>query len=86
MRPWFIIYCVIYLVKYLISLLNLCQVNRTNHASLAEVKEAERKAQKLRRIRILYINPIFVANLITGNVLYFRQDPLLQQNCVKYSP
>lgn len=86
MRPWFIIYCVIYLVKYFISLLNLCQVNRADHASLAEVKEAARKAEELRRVRILYINPIFVANLIAGNVLYFRQDPLLQQSCVKYSP
>ena len=85
LRPWFIIYCIIYLMKYLVSLINLCQVNRANHESLQHIKESEKASHRFRRIRVLYINPIFVFNLIAGNVVYFRQDPLLQQNCVKYS-
>ena len=61
-------------VKYGITIYQYCLVKSVDFVTMLQVRKATRKNEDIQTFTYIYINSLFLANLVLGNILYYSLD------------
>ena len=80
LKAWYLAYFVLYAIKYLISVYQFCRVLGLAcdpadlpaiDANTTLIRAAEKRNDWIDRTIHLYYNPVFILNLVAGNVIFY---------------
>lgn len=86
LKYWFLSYSLLFLVRYMVSVRYLSfALNLPMRPPEREAKQAENIFETLYNRTYKYFPPAFFANILAGNLIYFRFDETEYKTCMHYN-
>ena len=86
LKVWYAFYFLLACARFYVSLYSAARYRRFQRASpspreVESLLDAIRRIEAVKRHQVLILNPIIGANLVLGNICYYRQDVEVKRAC-----
>lgn len=74
LKNWLRLYLFTTLIKYCVVAYQYCLFKDAIYSSIASIRKAERRNEEIQIFTYVYVNGLFLAMLILGNIMYYSID------------